>query len=698
LKDFSIKLLTLPKNENGDIMKSKTLFIFIVFFILQFTDFVHGAIPATERVALIALYNSTNGSSWADNSGWKTPPLHTDGFAMPGTEGSWNGVTVESDHVIDIELSGNRLIGTIPSQLGNLSHLINLALRNNQLSGTIPSQLGNLSHLIDLQLHYNQLSGSIPSELGNLGNLECFHLRNNQLSGTIPSQLGNLSKLTCIALEDNQLSGSIPAQLGNLSKLEYIWMSDNQLSGTIPSQLGKLSRLIHLHLFNNQLIGSIPVELGNLGNLESFNLRNNQLSGTIPSQLGNLCKLKILRLQVNQLSGSIPTQLGNLSNLEKFDLCNNQLIGTIPSSLTNLIKVDYLDISHNCLFATDHVLREWLVSKQQDWEAYQDQCDGILPERDPPFGVFETPIDNSNVAGSIPVTGWALDDRGLKSVKIYLLQGTTAAYIGDAIFVEGARPDVAALYPDYPNNTKAGWGYMMLTHFFPGMGNGTYILSAVATDQMGKTTVLGTTTIHVDNAHSAKPFGAIDTPTQGGPATGKSFLNWGWVLTPQPNTIPTNGSTINVQVNSVNIGHPTYNNYRTDIAILFPGYANSNGAVGFLYLDTTIYTSGVHTIQWTVTDSAGNTDGIGSRYFTIQNCSSDTAQSAAFSEKRMTIQQIATLQEGCSEPIRFKKGFHSDAVYQELLLDQNWNNQFCIKELERIMSNWASIMKIFRAI
>ena len=32
-------------------------------------------IPPQERVALIALYNSTNGDSWYDNTGWKTPPL-----------------------------------------------------------------------------------------------------------------------------------------------------------------------------------------------------------------------------------------------------------------------------------------------------------------------------------------------------------------------------------------------------------------------------------------------------------------------------------------------------------------------------------------------------------------------------------------------------------------------------------------------
>jgi len=52
---------------------------------LIFPGMVSGAVPAAERVALIALYNSTSGAGWSDNSGWKTAPLDADGFAMPGT-------------------------------------------------------------------------------------------------------------------------------------------------------------------------------------------------------------------------------------------------------------------------------------------------------------------------------------------------------------------------------------------------------------------------------------------------------------------------------------------------------------------------------------------------------------------------------------------------------------------------------------
>ncbi|MGD2088958.1 MAG: SBBP repeat-containing protein [Candidatus Aminicenantes bacterium] len=241
-----------------------------------------------------------------------------------------------------------------------------------------------------------------------------------------------------------------------------------------------------------------------------------------------------------------------------------------------------------------------------------------------PFGTYETPTNNSTIMSSVPFTGWVLDDMGMQSVKIYRKSGGSKIYIGDGVFVEGARPDVEQAFPDYPYNYKAGWGYMMLTNFLPNGGNGTFSIEAIATDIEGHQVSLGTKTVTVDNASAVKPFGALDTPTQGGTASGSGYINWGWVLTPQPNSIDIDGSTIKVWVDGVNIGHPTYNIYRSDIASLFPGYANSNGAAGYLKIDTTAYDNGVHTIQWTATDSGNNTDGIGSRYFTIQNSSTQS--------------------------------------------------------------------------
>jgi len=316
----------------------------------------------------------------------------------------------------------------------------------------------------------------------------------------------------------------------------------------------------------------------------------------------------------------------------------------------------------------------------------------VYPEgfSDKPFGSFATPLDGSTLRSSIPVTGWVLDDIEVSSVKIYRVQGNSQIFIGDALLVEGARPDVEQAYPEYPFNYKAGWGYMMLTNFLPNGGNGTYTINARATDKEGNEVTLGTKNIHCDNTNAVKPFGAIDTPTQGGTASGSSFINWGWVLTPQPNSIPTNGSTIDVWVNGVNIGHPAYNIYRSDIATLFPGYANSNGAIGYFYLDTTAYTPGVHTIYWTARDTNGNSDGIGSRYFSISNTgSSDSGkQSYMYKAKPKTpiynFSQINELPIDCSIPVRIRQGFKEDSLPQPTPMDEKGINRILIKEVGRV--------------
>jgi hypothetical protein len=282
-----------------------------------------------------------------------------------------------------------------------------------------------------------------------------------------------------------------------------------------------------------------------------------------------------------------------------------------------------------------------------------------------PFGSFDTPIHNSTVSSSIAVTGWALDDVEATGVKIYRnpMSGEPAqpnglVYIGDGVFVEGARPDVEAKYPNYPLNSRAGWGYMLLTNFLPNGGNGSFTLYAYATDREGHEVQIGSKTITCDNLHAVRPFGAIDTPTQGGQISGSLYYNFGWALTPLPNSIPTDGSTIWVWVDGLPLAHPSYNNYRGDIATLFPGYANSNAAVGVYELNTTAFTNGVHTIAWSVVDNAGNEDGIGSRYFSILNTGTPPLQSEALSRGSLTILSVLSgYRDVSKQPIYSRRGF-----------------------------------------
>jgi hypothetical protein len=268
-----------------------------------------------------------------------------------------------------------------------------------------------------------------------------------------------------------------------------------------------------------------------------------------------------------------------------------------------------------------------------------------------PFGTVDTPADNiTGVTGAIPFTGWALDDIEITGVTLCRAAfageapgleprcaGQAQFYVGDAVFIDGARPDVQATFPTDPRESRAGWGFMVLTNMLPSQGNGTYQFFAYATDREGHTVQLGTRTITCDNAHATKPFGAIDTPTQGGTVSGSSFVNFGWALTQNPKLIPLNGSTIQVLIDGAGVGTVDYNHERPDIETLFPGYQNTlgpNGAIGFRILDTTTLTNGLHTISWTVTDSGGQIEGIGSRFFTASNGSGAVTAAAVADEAR----------------------------------------------------------------
>ena len=94
---------------------------------------------ATDRGALISLYNATGGDYWSVKSGWKDAPTLADGFNNdPFAEPLWFGVTCQGNSVTQLNMYNNQLTGEIPSELSNLSNLEHLYLHDNHLTGKIP--------------------------------------------------------------------------------------------------------------------------------------------------------------------------------------------------------------------------------------------------------------------------------------------------------------------------------------------------------------------------------------------------------------------------------------------------------------------------------------------------------------------------------------------------------------------------------
>ena len=282
----------------------------------------------TDSLALVALYNSTNGSEW--NIPWD--------LASPVRD--WYGVTLndaccvaEINMAFSSELSAmganhNNLVGELPAEMNNLASLEILNLDRNMISGDALSTIMDLSELREIRMFFTQVSGEIPVEIGNLQKLEIFSLSQNELTGEIPAEFGSLPSLRILSCSGNQLEGELPSELSNIATLQILFASTNNITGEVPVEYGNFQSLRQLSAWGNEISGSIPQELTNVTTLENLTLAYNQLTGTIPI---NWNTLVILRLSHNQLEGEIPVGLTNMLELR---LDNNNLTGEIPEDLS----------------------------------------------------------------------------------------------------------------------------------------------------------------------------------------------------------------------------------------------------------------------------------------------------------------------------------------------------------------------------
>ena len=313
----------------------------------------------TDREALVALYNATNGENWNRNANWLSDaPLW-----------EWDGVTI-SDYgrVSQLYFNARNLSGEIPAELGNLSGLTYLVLSNNDLSGEIPPELGNLSNLGHLELNGNKLSGEIPPELGSLSDLEYLDLTGNELSGCVPSGLkgqlrpfglDGLPYCSQRATDEPETSASpAPAPSTPGSGDAPTTTTDAPEPATAPpaaSGSAETDREALVALYNatdgenwdgsDNWLSDAPlgewegVTTTNDGRVTELRRFGNELSGEIPAELGSLSNLAELSLGGNELSGEIPAELGSLSNLAKLDISYNDLSGCVPSRLEDQLDL-----------------------------------------------------------------------------------------------------------------------------------------------------------------------------------------------------------------------------------------------------------------------------------------------------------------------------------------------------------------------
>jgi len=112
-------------------------------------------ISKNECKALVALYDSSDGENWEDNTGWNAT----------NSPCSWDGVTCQKKHVTGLALGNNNLKGSISKKLSKLKKLKILLLNNNKLSGKLSNSLMKLKKLTELDLNDNCLNTKVSKKL-----------------------------------------------------------------------------------------------------------------------------------------------------------------------------------------------------------------------------------------------------------------------------------------------------------------------------------------------------------------------------------------------------------------------------------------------------------------------------------------------------------------------------------------------------
>eukprot|EP00977_Amphora_coffeiformis_P015957 scaffold4825_cov153-Amphora_coffeaeformis.AAC.4 len=153
-------------------------------------------VPMDEKLidmyAVATFFFSTGGISWTNNTKWKS----SDPVCV------WHGISCdELGHVQAIELSNNTLAGVIPRELGML------APRQVKQDGAWTMGLERLD------LSHNRIQGTIPDQVDLLTSIEEFFVDHNGLWGEIPEGISQWGFLRAATFNDNSLKGEVPAHL-----------------------------------------------------------------------------------------------------------------------------------------------------------------------------------------------------------------------------------------------------------------------------------------------------------------------------------------------------------------------------------------------------------------------------------------------------------------------------------------------------
>jgi Leucine-rich repeat (LRR) protein len=430
-------------------MKKTILPLAFLLISLLASDQLSAQVNTTDSLALVDLYNSTNGPNWTNHTNWLT--------SAPVS--SWFGVFLNGTQVDVIALQHNNLVGILPSSLGNLTDLpVTIDFSDNRLSGSIPSSYGNLSGSAPSFLLFarNQLSGPLPL-FGGFWAPQLDISFNNYTFETIepfaslgPGNWGIATLFDSVEADlpliqnGNTLSIAVG---GTVSNNTYTWYRNDTMVATktgdstftisgsgmysvsvtnaaIPSltlysiqSINPQDSLALIDLYNStsgagwlknlNWLTAAPISSWNgvecrFGRVQQLYLPYNNLNGPLQSSLGNLQAATVINLSSNQVNGTIPASFGNLQSLAELDLSANELTGVIPSELGSLSNLINLQIDGDQLAGSIPATLGNLVQLTALDLGSNQLSGGIPPELGNLTKLTTLSLNNNQLSDSIP--------------------------------------------------------------------------------------------------------------------------------------------------------------------------------------------------------------------------------------------------------------------------------------------------------
>jgi len=339
-------------------------------------------VSASERNALMDIYNNTDGANWTNNTNWNT--------SEPAS--SWNGVIVKNGHISKLSFNNNNLVGTIPTSITTgLPYLETTFFQNNYLNGVVPD-FSAITTFSELYVSNNNYSfQDLETNYTNNSTLTTFSYQTQKWTDTEDSFDGVI---------DNNYNLTMTPVAG--TNVDYQWFkkrenyfdaSDESISGATNStyainnlQEGDMDVyfckatspiITDLEILRNSIEIKGPVSqadkdaliaiynatngvnwnnntnwLSNesvstwhgvtvAGNkVTKLDFYDNNLTGTLPPEIGDLTDLQYLSFFIgNSINGTLPPEVGNLTELRVLSFEYNNFTGEIPASYANLTKL-----------------------------------------------------------------------------------------------------------------------------------------------------------------------------------------------------------------------------------------------------------------------------------------------------------------------------------------------------------------------